>query len=481
VDRLRSTIVTRVVAASAALAAALTSVVASSPAAAADPSGPPQEYTGTIEGAKYRVVVPDDWNGTLVLFSHGYFPSEFFPGGELPFHPLANRTETETWLVDHGFALAASLFQGGGLDYQLGSAVQDQSRLLDWFEANIGGPERTIASGQSLGAVTAIHHAELEPDRIDGVLTIGGLMDPVGQFDAILDMNVATKVLLTNGLDSNGNPIEIVNASDPLASRAALLAGIQAATQTPQGRARLALIASFDTLTGWYDAHAPRPTDRDAWILGQAAWLRDAYTLSLGPTGRADLEAKVGGNPSTTVGVDYARQLVRSGDHHAVRAAYRAAGLDLKADLATLNAEPRIEADPAARATMTTHRPQGTTPSPILTLHTTGDGGAPPAWERSFADQVRRAGEPSKLRSVYVERGAHLSLSAAEEITAIQALLHKVDTGRWPSLSPRHLNRAARAVGPEYFLVLDLVTFVDAPHDPAFTHFRPPRAARPSW
>jgi hypothetical protein len=479
-DRLRSTLATRLVAAGAALATALT-VVAGGRTAVADPTEAAQEYTGVIEGARYRVVVPADWNGTLVLFSHGYFPGEFFPGGELPFHPLANRAETESWLADHGFALAASLFQGGGLDYQLGSAVQDQSRLLDWFEENVGTPERTIASGQSLGAVTAIHHAELEPDRIDGVLTIGGLMDPVGQFDAILDMNVATKVLLTDGLDANGNPIEIVHPSDPQASRAALLGAIEAATQTPQGRARLALIAALDTVTGWYNAHAPRPTDPDTWILGQASWLHDAYTLALGPTGRVDLEAKVGGNPSTTVGVDYARQLARSGEYDAVRAAYRTARLDLKADLAALNAEPRIASDPAARATMATHRPQGTTPSPVLTLHTTGDGGAPPAWERSFAEQVRRAGEPSQLRSVYVERGAHLSLSAAEEIVALQALLHKSDTGRWPLLDPLHLNRSAQSIGPDYFLVLDLVTFVDAPHDPAFVHFRPPPAARPSW
>ena len=82
---------------------------------------------------------------------------------------------------------------------------------------------------------------------------------------------------------------------------------------------------------------------------------------------------------------------------------------------------------------------------------------------------------------MYVERGAHLSLSAAEEIVALQALLHKVETGRWPLLDPHHLNQAARSLGSDYFLVLDLVTFVDAPHDPAFTTFHPPRAARPSW
>jgi hypothetical protein len=223
-------------------------------------------------------------------------------------------------------------------------------------------------------------------------------------------------------------------------------------------------------------AHAPRPTDRDSWVLGQAAWLHDAYTLSLGPTGRVDLEAKVGGNPSTTVGVDYARQLAHSDDTDLVREAYHAARLDLRADLAALNAEPRIAADPAARVTMATHRPQGSAPSPVLTLHTTGDGGAPPAQERSFADQVRRTGDPSELRSVYVERGAHLSQSAAEEIVAIQTLLPKVNTGHWPLLDPYHLNRGAQSLGSDYFLVLDLVTFMDAPHDPAFVHFHAPLA-----
>ena len=54
-------------AASAVLAVGLT---ASSAAAA---SG---EYAGTLaDGTAWRAVVPDDWNGTLLLYSHGYQPS----------------------------------------------------------------------------------------------------------------------------------------------------------------------------------------------------------------------------------------------------------------------------------------------------------------------------------------------------------------------------------------------------------------------
>ena len=38
-------------------------------------------YTGTIDGADFRVETPRRWNGTLVLFSHGNWPVGFPPPG----------------------------------------------------------------------------------------------------------------------------------------------------------------------------------------------------------------------------------------------------------------------------------------------------------------------------------------------------------------------------------------------------------------
>lgn len=444
-------------------------------------AAPPTEYRGEIEGARYRVLVPEDWNGTLLLYSHGNYPSAYF-GEENPVpHLLANQPATETALTDRGYALAASLFQDGGLDFTVPTAVADQSRLLDWFERHVGTPERTLTTGSSMGAVTAIKHAETEPDRIDGVLTIGGAIDVVGMLDNVLDVNLATKVLLTDGTDANGDPIELVHPGNPEASAEALAAALTAAAETPEGRARIALIASLNTISGWYDVSQPEPDDLTAWIDGQTQWLIWAYSMGLGPTARVDWEAKLGGNASASYDGDWARRLVRSGDLREVRAAYAAApGADLSDDLAALAAEPVIEAEPDARANLVQHRPEGTTPSPVLTLHTTGDGGAPPSYERSFGDRVAEVGDPERYRNVYVERGAHLTVSVAEELVALRALEHRVDTGHWPSLSPRGLDRAAWKLGPDYFGVFDPVTG-PSPHEPAFTHFVPPRAARPSW
>jgi hypothetical protein len=106
--------------------------------------------------------------------------------------------------------------------------------------------------------------------------------------------------------------------------------------------------------------------------------------------------------------------------------------------------------------------PHGRTPAPVVTLHSTGDGGAVPDQEQWYAEQVRRSGDPSRLRQLYVDRGMHCSFSAAEEIVTLRTLFERMDSGRWPHTSPRRLSQAAHDLGAGYQLVLDFGTFQDA-------------------
>jgi alpha/beta superfamily hydrolase len=90
-------------------------------------------------------------------WSHGYYP-DFI---EFPPMPVALSTAEQTagWLLDHGYALAASNFLGvTGLAVE--PALRDQVRLLDWFEDNVGRPRRTISSGMSMGGGIAVLLAE---------------------------------------------------------------------------------------------------------------------------------------------------------------------------------------------------------------------------------------------------------------------------------------------------------------------------------
>ncbi|OLF19349.1 hypothetical protein BU204_02760 [Actinophytocola xanthii] len=437
--------------------------------AAAEPAGTgPQVHRGTIDGAEYLVTVPEDWNGTLVLFSHGYYPEAYPPP---PGHVMLSTAEqTAELLLDDGYALAASNFRGV-VGWTVEPALRDQIRLLDWFEDNIGHPRRTIASGMSMGGGISVLLAERNPHRFDGVLAQCGEYDMPGSWNIALDVTFAVRTLLTDGT------AELVRPENPRASVDALHAGVARARTSEAGLAKLALIAALGNVPGWMSAHDPAPAQLWQRVQAQADWIDLAYVQGIGPGARPDVERHAGGNPSWNTGVDYRRQLAISGQLDTVRQAYAAAGGDLAADLAALNRAPRIAADPRALGYM--YRlavPRGSTPAPVLTLHNPADGGA-------VADQVRWYAEHTddrQVRHLWSDRGNHCAFSAAEEVTALRVLERRIETGRWPDTRPDTLNAAAGAFAPEHHIVKDIVTWVDKAMPPAFTRYTPSTFQRPS-
>jgi dienelactone hydrolase len=431
-----------------------------------------QSYTGTINGADFRVETPAHWNGTLILFSHGYVPDipEFPPG-----IPLANRAETEQWLLDHGYALAGSDFQGR-VGLVIKEALPDNIALLDWFDDNVGTPRHTIATGFSMGGGIATRMGERYPRRIDGVLAMGSQQDAAATLNRGLDVTFAVRTLLTDD-----QRLELVKVANPQHSVEVLRQGIQQALTTAEGRAKLSLIGAIGGLPLWATAHGPRPTDPTEAIRQQAWWAEAAYVASLGPTGRVDLERRAGGNPSFNVGVDYARELALSGQGSFVAQAYAAApGASLAADLHSLAVAPRIAPDPAAKAWLDRYGVStARTPVPVVTLHGTAEG-IITSDARWYAEQVRQHGDPNLLRQLYTDRGDHGAYSAADEILALRALLTRVESGHWSDLRPDTLNAKVATFTPRQQTVFDIYTFADKVMPPAFTDQRPPRALRPS-
>jgi hypothetical protein len=448
------------------LAAFLTAALLTAPAAAAETE--PATYTGTIDGADYLVKVPDGWNGTLVLFSHGYYPEAYPPPPG--YVALSTAEQTAGWLLDHGYALAASNFRGV-TGFAVEPALRDQTRLLDWFEDNIGRPRRTISSGMSMGGGIAVLLAERNPHRFDGVLTQCGEYDMLGTWNVSLDVNFAARTLLTDGT------ADLVHAEDPQGTVDALHAGIETARTSEPGLAKLALIAALGNIPGWISAHDPAPAGLWDRVQAQASWVDLAYVQGFGTSARPDVERRAGGNPSWNTGIDYRHQLAISGQLDTVRQAYAAAGGDLEADLAALNNAPRIAADPRAVAYMYRYtKVRGTTPTPVVTLHNPADGGA-------VADQVGWYAEHTdgrQVRHLWSERGNHCAFSAADEVTALRVLERRIDTGRWSDTRPNTLNAVAGELAPEYHVVKDIITWVDKEMPPAFTRYSPATFQRPS-
>jgi hypothetical protein len=411
-----------------------------STAAAAD--GAVTTLTGTFaDGATYLIQVPQDWNGTLLLYSHGYV----VPGSPNPARDVGDPL-TGQWLLSHGYALAGSSYATTG--WAIKEAIPDQLKTLDTFAGLVGAPSRTIAWGHSLGGIITAGLLQDDPGRFAAALPMCGVLaGGVGTWNQALDSAFAIQQLL--GAGTGLQVVHITNPGTNLALGEQLLFAAQA---TPQGRARLALAGALGDLPGWFNHASPEPAANDfaTQEMNQFAWETQVdapFIFAL----RAELEYRAGGNPSWNTGVNYEKQLENSVDYDEVKALYANAGLNLSADLATLKAAPRISADPGAVNYLTQNIVfNGNLGGrPVLTLHTTGDGLVVNEDEQAYRSVVQDAKDQQLLRQVFVHRAGHCAFTPAETISTFQVLLHRIDTGKW-STDPDTLEAAASALGPAY-------------------------------
>ena len=433
---------------------------------AAAPPTPSGTFTGTLaDGASWVIRVPDDWNGTLLLFSHGLVP----PGQENPAVDSPDPLTGNALLAD-GYALAGSSYATTG--WAVEDALADQLELLDVFADRAGTPSTTVAWGSSLGGMVTGALLERHADRFHGGMAMCGVMaGGVGLWNTYLDSLFTLRTLL-----APDDGIDLVHITDPFRDIDALGHALVAAQQTPAGRARIALAAAVADIPGWIGADNPRP-DPDDVAAQQAAQFEHFRTIvTFGLALRADVEARAGGNPSSNIEVDYGRLLRDSSSRREVVELYRRASVDVRDDLATLAAAPRITADPAAVAYVEQFAVfDGELRDPMLTLHTNGDQLAVVEHEQAYAATVRRAGERRMLRQVVTERAGHCTFTPAETLTALGALLDRVDNGRWRDrLDAAELNAGAVALGPELNVHPDDASGELVPTDPAFDDDRRP-------
>jgi pimeloyl-ACP methyl ester carboxylesterase len=424
---------------------------------------------GTLaDGATYLIQVPANWNCTLFLYSHGYVT----PGSANPAQDVGDPV-TGAWLLAHGYALAGSSYASTGWAIQ--QALPDQINTLNVFDQQVGRPARTIAWGHSLGGIITAGLIQDYPNRFSAALPMCGVLSGgVATWNTALDSEFAFQQLIDPS-------VQVVNITNPTANLTAADQAAAAAQQTPQGRARLALAAALGDTPGWFTPLSPEPAANDYAGQESNQYLWDTevdfpFVFAL----RAELQARAGGNPSWNTGVNYFSDLARSADFREVVALYRAAGLSLTKDLATLNAAPRVTADQSAVRYLATNIAfNGHLSMPVLTMHTTGDGLVVPENEQAYASVVRRAGDSQLLRQIFVSRAGHCAFTPAETITAAQTLLNRLATGRWndKDLQPSILNAQAAAQGPSANIYSSGGQIVATP--PAFVSYQPAPYLRP--
>lgn len=429
----------------------------------------PTTFSGTLaDGSTYLIEVPPAWNGTLLLYSHGYVP----PGSPNPAQDVGDPL-TRFFLLSNGYALAGSSYASTG--WAIDQALVDQIGVLDTFASLVGQPLRTIAWGHSLGGIITAGLIQRHPQRFSAALPMCGVLaGGIGTWNQALDGQFVFATLL-----AGGTGLQMVHITDPLTNLQIAEGALALAQSTPQGRARIALAAAMGDTPGWFTPLSPEPaaTDFDGQEANQFLWFQQIdwpFVFAF----RAELEFRAGGNPSWNTGINYRKQLARSANRNEVIALYKEAGLDLNADLAFLEHAPRIAADPGAAAYLNRNITfNGEISIPVLTMHTIGDGLVVVEDEQAYASAVRDEGNNSLLRETFVQRAGHCAFTPAETLTALQKLSFRLTTGRWPAINANALNEAAAKFGPTFNVFAAGGNIV--PVAPAFLNFQPPVFLRP--
>ncbi|MET9391216.1 prolyl oligopeptidase family serine peptidase [Streptomyces sp. NPDC006624] len=409
-------------------------------------------------GAAYVMDVPAAWNGTVLLYSHGYTPA----GAPNPAQNTPGPAARDRLLAE-GYALIGSSYATTG--WAVTEAVPDQLATLDLFTEKFGAARRTLAWGTSYGGFVTGLLAERHADRFDGSLSMCGLVQGgVANWNSTLDPVFALRTLLAP--DSGIRLTGFADATEAAAAAKSLTAKADAAQRTPGGRARIALAAALHHIPGHNDPAQPEPGPTD-WTARQA----NQYTAVRGLLGlpafswRQEAESRAGGNPSWNTGVDYTSMLARSPLYKQVSELYREAGLSLRTDLSALAGAPRVAADPSAvRWMRDTSALSGRLTDPQLNIHTTGDALIPVPAQSAYRRAVTAAGSAGLLRQAYVDRPGHCTFTTGETLAALRTVEHRLDTGRW-SAAPDTLNSRARLEDPAA--------------EPRYVRYRPAAYPRP--
>ena len=336
---------------------------------ACDDSGYPCE--GFVDGTPYAIVLPETWNGTLLIYSHGLRPEVPLTADGPDFTAVAEPAPgvgsgvdaVADELLSQGYALAGAGSRTGGWDLQ--EAVEAISTVRGIFVQNVGVPNRIYTWGQSLGGLAALQAGQAN-DWVSGSASLCGLLGGLNpNMDLALDAAFGVKALLRPNLQLT----DFDSAEQAQEEYARAMGAVEKAAADPTGAGLVDLrviAAAAEVPTQTRTSAGSTPDE-----LGAALVENFGRVLARSMVQRYSVEQQLGGNPSTNVGVNYGARVT----------ADEAAAIDGSAGaLATLSrvreiaAQPAVEADPAARAAADAQFPQpGPLVKPTVTLHTEVD------------------------------------------------------------------------------------------------------------
>jgi pimeloyl-ACP methyl ester carboxylesterase len=388
-------------------------------------------YWGVHTGAGYRIEVPDNWNGVLVVWAHGFRGT----GLELTVdnHPLRE------FLIPNGYAWAASSYRRN--DYDIASGVQDTHALTKHFHGIVGKPKKVYLTGASMGGHVTAVAIEQYPKTFDAAMPICGVLGDYELFDYFLDFNVAAQQLGVGGSQYPVDTIPYLFGTVP-----AIKSNLEA---LPGGWPNI-LNADGVNLKSLTEIRSggDRPNFDEAWFF----W-NTFPNFASGPGNFLfDLAIGDGTLPRAPgIGVDNADTIYQFDSD---------SGLSPE-EQDFNNAIVRISADPQARKPNGLSQVpviSGNIQIPVLTLHNLGDLFVPVHNEVEYASRVAANGKSDLLVQRAIRGVSHCGFTATELVTAF------VELAAWEEYG-------IRPAGDDW---LDPAAVADPAFGCAFTDFATP-------
>jgi len=477
------------------------SVPSASAALACDGKIPVNSCAGvTSDGAPYAMQVPANFNGTVLIYSHGYRPNVDVPAGIPGYggYKVTNTPETApgqgsrdltvtNYLLAKGYALAGSGFARQG--WNADSALATNKELISTFKSQFPTTKKVMAWGQSLGGIITQLMQEKYPDQINvaaplcvadnisAELKMAGdflwgfkvLFDPsikagnysagaAGYAESMQDLVKVFTVLgklqakiTTNDWPDTASDLGKSLAADGVSARAALL--------------MLGLMSGIPTQSAHFDgASGPKGPNELTFAFGVSPALavleNGANAAALAVLATHDLELQTGGAVFDNSKTDYSTRV--AGSSLAFSAALGGdAGISKL--LKAIASAPRAKADPAAVAKLNN------------LAATTGKVNVPTIIMTGVNDPITPAGAAKRLANIYAQQYAAEKAAAFKKVNTTgyvaplnkQLVIWSTSPSSWTKFDSNGLPITTSAAAPgtnhcnftnkQYLAVVDLM------------------------
>jgi len=417
-------------------------------------------------GAPGLIVVPEHWNGSLVVYAPGYEAD--WQARQKPYAEDLTPANIGTRLggaevllqipLDGGYAVATTRYRAAG--FALEEAWRDVDAVRRRFVERHGRPRFTYVWGHSLGGLVAATLVERRRASFDGALALcAPLAGSRRLFNAWWDARAiyehvcgdVSGAALRCGLCADGARV-CLNDDDCPGSRCS---GLEPPTPPEEGLSR----ACTDLMLG--DPASGRPARLAGLSLTRAgacfgrpprqspeqAARRDRFVRALelppsfeipavfyGSLGLAEMvHRRTGGRVAwSNVGVTEGSPLVPPAE---------AAALDA--------AIPRAAADAEATALLRRHyEPRARTDAKVVSLNALDDGIVFPEHAVAYRDTFAAAGRAAQLLPLFTSGGGHCGFTVGETVSAFRALTAWVEGGVIPTVAG--VQHACEALAAEF-------------------------------